>query len=301
MQRRHIVWLVIGVTAVSTSAVLIRAADDRGVSSLAIAFYRCVLASAVLVPLALARHRRALASLSRRQRWLLVASGAALGLHFVTWISSLSYTSVAASTVLVQSMPIWVAIAGMFTGERTTRRGWLGIWVAIAGGVVIATASSSAGGSNPALGDVLAVAGAIFAAIYVVIGRHVRAELSLVPYSASVYGVAAGLLGVAMLVTGTPFLGYSTQVWALFVAMTIGPQFLGHTVINHLLGELKASIVSVALLAEAVGATILAYLIFGERPGAQVVLGGALVLAGVAITVLAESAQRPEILAMPEE
>jgi len=194
-----------------------------------------------------------------------------------------------------------VAVAGMFTGERTSRRGWLGIWVAIVGGVVIATASSTAGGSNPALGDLLAIAGAIFAAIYVVIGRHVRAELSLVPYSASVYGVAAAFLGLSMLATGTPFLGYSSQVWALFIAMTIGPQFLGHTVINHLLGELKASIVSVALLAEAVGATILAYLIFGERPGIQVVLGGALVLAGVAVTVLAESAQRPEILAMPEE
>ena len=85
-----------------------------------------------------------------------------------------------------------------------------------------------------------------------------------------------------MVATGTPFLGYSAQVWALFLAMTIGPQFLGHTVINHLLGELKASVVSVALLAEAVGATILAYLIFGERPGIQVILGGALVLAGVA-------------------
>ena len=301
MQRRHIVWLVIGVTAVSTSAVLIRAADDRGVSSLAIAFYRCALASAVLVPLAAARHRGALAALSRCRRWLLVAAGAALGLHFVTWISSLSYTSVAASTVLVQSMPIWVAIAGPLIGERTSRRGWLGIWVAIAGGVVIATASSTGGGSNPALGDLLAVAGAIFAAVYVLIGRHVRAELSLVPYSASVYGVAAGLLGLAMLAIGTPFLGYSAQVWTLFVAMTIGPQFLGHTVINHLLGELKASVVWVALLAEAVGATVLAYLIFGERPGVQVVLGGALVLAGVAVTVLAESARRPEVLAMPEE
>jgi drug/metabolite transporter (DMT)-like permease len=92
-----------------------------------------------------------------------------------------------------------------------------------------------------------------------------------------------------MALTSTPFAGYSAQVWALFLAMTVGPQFLGHTVINHLLGELKASIVSVALLAEAVGATVLAYLAFGERPGIQVVVGGAIVLAGVAVTVLAES------------
>src|SRR5215212_9030515 len=263
MRRRHIIWLVIGVTAASTSAVLIRAADDRGVSSLAIAFYRCGLASAVLVPLALVRHRPALRALSLHRRVLLAASGLALALHFVTWISSLSYTSVAASTVLVQTMPIWVALAGPFTGERTSRRGWLGIAVAIGGSIVIATAGGTAGGSNALLGDALATAGALFAAIYVVIGRHVRPDLSLVPYS--------------------------TQVWALFLAMTIGPQFLGHTVINHLLGELRASIVSVALLAEAVGATLLAFLVFGERPGVLVVVGGAVVLAGVAITVLAEA------------
>jgi drug/metabolite transporter (DMT)-like permease len=122
----------------------------------------------------------------------------------------------------------------------------------------------------------------------------VRPGLSLVPYSASVYLVAAVSLGVAMLATGTPFAPYSSQVWALFLAMTAGPQFLGHTVINHLLGELKASIVSVALLAEAVGASILAFVVFGERPGIQVVVGGAVVLAGVAITVLAEAEPLPD-------
>jgi drug/metabolite transporter (DMT)-like permease len=117
-----------------------------------------------------------------------------------------------------------------------------------------------------------------------------------VPYSASVYLVAAVSLAIAMLATGTPFAPYSSQVWALFLAMTIGPQFLGHTVINHLLGELKASIVSVALLAEAVGASILAFVVFGERPGTQVVLGGAVVLAGVAITVLAEAEPLPDVV-----
>jgi drug/metabolite transporter (DMT)-like permease len=123
MQRRHIVWLVVGVTAVSTSAILIREADARGVSSLAIAFYRCALASIVLVPIALVRYRGALGGLSPAHRWLLVAAGMALALHFVTWISSLSYTSVAASTVLVQTMPVFVALAGPLVGERTTARG----------------------------------------------------------------------------------------------------------------------------------------------------------------------------------
>ena len=287
---------MVGVTAVSTSAILIREADARGVSSLAIAFYRCALASAVLGPIALVRYRGALRAMSRAERGLLVAAGLALALHFVTWISSLSYTSVAASTVLVQTMPVFVALAGPLVGERTTPRGWLGIVVALAGTVVIATASGVGAGSQPVLGAALATAGAMFAAIYVLIGRRVRPVVPLVPYSASVYLVAAVALGSAMAVSRTPFGGYSSAVWALFLAMTIGPQFLGHTVINHLLGELKASIVSVALLAEAVGATVLAFVVFGERPGLQVVVGGAIVLAGVTVTILAEAADRPDVV-----
>jgi drug/metabolite transporter (DMT)-like permease len=301
MQRRHAVWLVVGVSAVSTSAILIRAANDVDVPALTIAFYRCALASVVLVPLAWWRHRGELASLSRSSRWLLVLSGVALGCHFAAWVSSLSYTSIAASAVLVQTMPVWVALAGPLIGERTSPRGWLGIAVALVGTLVIALGAPSGGAyANPLLGDVLAVVGAMFAAAYVVIGRHVRQQISFVAYSASVDVVAATCLAAAMLVTGTPFVGFPTEAWVLFAAMTVGPQFLGHTVFNHLLGELRASVISVALLAEPVGSTLLALVIFHERPGALVVVGGAIVLAGIALTVTSEAARRPEVLASPE-
>jgi drug/metabolite transporter (DMT)-like permease len=301
MQRRHVVWLVIGVSAVSTSAVLIRAADNVDVPALTIAFYRCAIASAFLVPVAWWRDRRALRSLSPTSRRLLVLSGVALGCHFAAWVSSLSYTSIAASAVLVQTMPVWVALAGPLIGERTSRRGWVGIGIAVMGTAVIALGSPAGGAyTNPVLGDVLAVVGAMFAAAYVVIGRHVRQELSFVAYSASVDVVAATCLAGAMLVSGTPFTGFPAEAWVLFAAMTAGPQFLGHTVFNHLLGELKASVVSVALLAEPVGSTLLAIVIFNERPGVAVLVGAAIVLAGVAVTVLAESVRRPEVLASPE-
>jgi drug/metabolite transporter (DMT)-like permease len=301
MQRRHVVWLVIGVSAVSTSAILIRAATNVDVPPLTIAFYRCALASAILVPLAVVRHRGELASLSRASRRLLVLSGVALGCHFAAWVSSLSYTSIAASAVLVQTMPVWVALAGPLIGERTSRRGWLGISVALAGTVVIAFGSDAVGAhANPLLGDALALIGAMFAAAYFVIGRQVRREISFVAYSACVDVVAAACLAAAMLVSGTPFAGFPAEAWVLFAAMTAGPQFLGHTVFNHLLGELRASVVAVALLAEPIGSTLLAVAIFEERPGAAVVVGAAIVLAGVAMTVLAEAARRPEMLASPE-
>ena len=301
MQRRHVAWLVIGVSAVSTSAILIRSANDLDVPALTIAFYRCAFASVILVPVAWLRHRGELASLGRRSRWLLVGSGVALACHFAAWVSSLSYTSIAASAVLVQTMPVWVALAGPLIGERTTKRGWLGIGVAVGGTAVIALGSPTGGAfTNPLLGDVLAVLGAMFAAAYVVIGRRVRQEISFVAYSASVDLVAAACLGAAMLVSGTPFSGFPPEAWVLFAAMTAGPQFLGHTVFNHLLGELKASVVSVALLAEPVGSTVLAIVIFDEVPGIAVVVGAAIVLAGIVITVLAESSRHPEVLAAPE-
>jgi drug/metabolite transporter (DMT)-like permease len=300
MQRRHIVLLVVAVTAVSTSAVLIRAADNLGVSALAIAFYRCALASVVLLPLVWFGHREELRALSRGSRWLLLGSGLALGCHFAAWVSSLSYTSIAASSVLVQTMPVWVALAGPLIGEQTSARGWVGICIAMVGTAVIAGASTGGQLTNPALGDALAIAGAIFAAVYVLIGRKVRQELSLVGYAGSVYAVAAVALGAAMLVSGTPFVGFPAEAWVLFAAMTAGPQFLGHTVFNHLLGEVKASVVSVALLAEPVGATLLGLAIYHERPGAQVIVGAIVVLAGVAVTVFAESSARPEVLASGE-
>jgi drug/metabolite transporter (DMT)-like permease len=300
MQRRHIVLLAVAVTAVSTSAVLIRAADNLGVPALAIAFYRCAPASVVLLPLLWAGHRDEIRGLSRASRWLLLGSGLALGCHFAAWVSSLSYTSIAASSVLVQTMPIWVALAGPLIGEHTSRRGWVGIMIALVGTGVIAGASSGGSLTNPVLGDALAIAGAIFAAIYVLIGRKVRQELSLVGYAGSVYAIAAAALGLAMLASGTPFVGFPAEAWLLFAAMTAGPQFLGHTVFNHLLGEMKASVVSVALLAEPVGATLLGVLVYQERPGAQVVAGAIVVLVGVAITVLAESSSRPEVLASGE-
>jgi drug/metabolite transporter (DMT)-like permease len=297
MQRRHIVLLVVSVAAVSTSAVLIRAADDLGVPALAIAFYRCALASVVLLPLLWAGHRDELRALPSASRWLLVGSGLALGCHFAAWVSSLSYTSIAASSVLVQTMPIWVALAGPLIGEHTSRRGWVGIMIALLGTAVIAGASTGGELTNPVLGDALATAGAIFAAIYVLIGRKVRQELSLVGYAGSVYAIAAVALAVAMLLSGTPFVGFPADAWLLFAAMTAGPQFLGHTVFNHLLGEVKASVVSVALLAEPIGATLLGVVIYHELPGPQTVVGAVVVLAGVAVTVLAEAGARPEVLA----
>ena len=295
MSRRQATLLVVGVLAVSWSAVLVRLADDT--PKLAIAFYRVALAAAVLVPIALVRHGEELRATTPAQRRLAALSGAFLAAHFATWIPSLTYTSVAASSVLVTTQPLWVALFGRAIGERPPPRAFAGIAVAFAGTLVIAAADLG-GAGHALLGDALAVAGAIFGAAYVLAGRRLRRSVSVIPYAAASYGTASVVLGVVLLVSGTPFAGYEPKVWMLFALITIGPQFLGHTVFNYLLGDLEASVVAIAIMAEPVGASLLALVVLGEVPSVAAVAGGALILAGVYLGIAA-SARGPALLETP--
>ena len=286
MQRRNVVLIAVGVTAVSFGGVLVRLADAP---AFAVAFYRCGFAAVILLVVGLLRDPDGYRRLTSRQWRLAALSGAALAVHFATWISSLSYTTVAASVVLVETQPIWVGLFGRFVGERPTRRGIVGIAVALLGTLVISGGAFDTG-TRALWGDLLAVAGAIAAAVYVLLGRNLRQEVSLVTYTSVVYSVSSGVLAAVMIVTGTPFLGYPPETWLLFALMTAGPQLLGHTVFNYLLGQVRASVVAVALVLEPVMATILAFLILGERPGPFTIVGGAIVLVGVYLAIAAESA-----------
>ncbi len=285
MSRRHSALLVLGVTAVSFSGVLVRLAD---VDAFAIAFYRCAFAAGVMLPLALARRGGELRTLSRRQIGLAILAGAFLAAHFMSWIPSLTYTSVAASSVLVTSQPLWVAVLGRLVGERMTRRALAGVIVALAGALII-SGGDLAGGGRALIGDALAVAGAITAAAYVLSGRNLRQELSLLAYVAIVYTTAAVLMGVVMMVSRTPFTGYPAKAWLMFVLITLGPQFLGHTVFNYLLGHLEANVVAVAIMAEPVGSTLLALLLLSEVPSLAAVAGGGLILAGVYVALTSQT------------
>jgi drug/metabolite transporter (DMT)-like permease len=291
MTRRTVGLLAVGVIAVSFSAVLVRLADAPG---LAQAFYRCAFAAAVVLPIGVIRHADVYRSLSRPRWGLALVSGLFLAGHFATWIPSLSYTSVAASTVIVTTQPLWVALFGGIAGERTSRRALVGIAVALAGTLVI-TGGDLGGGGRALVGDLLALAGAVCAAVYVLAGRKLRQELSVVVYTSIVYTTAALTLAVCMAVSGTRFAGYPAKTWLLFALMTIGPQFLGHSVFNYVLGEVQASVVAIAVMAEPVGATLLAMAILGEIPTSGAVFGGALILGGVYMAIASEGSRRPEV------
>ena len=278
--------LAAGVVAVSFSAILIRKADAPALS---IAFYRNAMAAAVLIPLAVTRHGDEIRSLSRAQIAVATGAGGLLALHFATWIPSLSYTTVAASTVLVTTQPVWVAILGRaFLREGIGTTGAAGIGIALAGTAFVSGGDFGVS-SRAVIGDVLALSGAVFAAGYFVIGRSLRRTLSLLVYVGIVYATCAMMLLAAMAISGTAFGGFPVETWGLLVLMALVPQILGHTVFNFLLRHLEVTVVAVAIMGEPVGASLLALGFFGEVPPWTAVAGGALILGGIYLAITAQA------------
>lgn len=226
------------------------------------------------------------ARLSRREWILGIGAGLLLASHFWAWVASIQFTTIANSSVLVSTQPLFVAgLSVAFLGERPTLRQWVGIGVAILGAVVIGFGAFGLGG-RALLGDALALSAAIMSAGYFSIGRSLRKKLDLWAYTGIVYGSAAVLLFVAAVASpGVPLTGYPAQDWMVFLALAAGPMMLGHTGINYALRYLPAYVANLASLGEPVGATLIAWLLpaIAEVPPPQTLLGGALILVGIAL------------------
>ena len=280
--------LSIGILAASTASTLIRMAQGT-IDSLAVAAWRLTLASLLLAPFALKACRAEWRRLDARSWRLLAASGAMLAIHFYAWIASLAMTSVAASAVLVGTNPLFVGLITHFIlRERLQRRILVGIFIAVAGSAIISLGDWSVG-AHQLLGDLLAVVGAVTVGVYMLIGRRLRGQLSLLGYVFPVYGIAALALMILSLIVGVPLTGYPTQAWLWLVLLAIFPQIVGHSSFNWALGHLPATFVSLAALAEPIGSTILAWIILQEPPRLITVLGGLLILVGLSIATKRES------------
>jgi len=281
--------LAVAVAAVSTSAILVR---WSGAPSVVKALYRVLFTVLLLAPVAV-RDRAALSRLSGRDLLLAGAAGVALAAHFAVWFESLRFTSVAAAVTLVQSQPLFVAAgAALLLEERIGPRKALGIAVAIAGMVVMSVGDLLGGGGTggpPLFGEALAVLGAVMAAGYVLAGRSLRQRVPLIPYVTVVYSVCVLVLLAVALGQGAPLVGYPPREYLLFLGMAVGPGILGHTVVNWALAHLESSVVSVSLLGEPVGSTVLALVLLAEVPGLPTVAGGAVVLGGIYVTTRAQA------------
>ena len=213
----------------------------------------------------------------------LAGVGVALAVHFASWITSLSYTSVASSVIFVHVDPIFVALVSHFLlNERVNKRVALGIGVAFIGAAVIALGDFGIGEEN-LVGDVLSIVGAVAFGVYLMAGRRIRQRLDLTTYVTPVYAVSAVVLALGSVVIGAPLVGYEGRVMLMFAVIALVPMIFGHTLYNWVLKWVSAPVVSISLLGEPLGASILAFLVLGESPGPLTLIGGAVTLAGILV------------------
>jgi drug/metabolite transporter (DMT)-like permease len=281
--------LFIGVMSMASASIVIRFAQAQGAPSLVIAAYRLGTAAlAVSIPALYQQAWRDYVTLSGYELGVLALSSILLGLHFSTWITSLSYSSVATSVVLVTTTPLWIGLAApIFLDERISPLAWMGMLGAIAGGSLMAVSDLSQGQGNSAvLGGLLSLLASIAMAGHLIIGRGVRSRIRFVSYLWFVYSGAAAFLFILAVGARFPVTGYPLPTTGLMVFLGLVPQLVGHTAANYAVRQLPAAIVSIATLGEPVSATILAAIFLNEQPRHLQLVGGAMVLGGILIATL---------------
>jgi len=271
--------LVLAIMCVSTGAPFARWAAPA--PPLAIAALRVGTASLLLFAAGW-REVRKLSALSARDRSLVALSGLLLGIHFGSWIASLSFTSTAASVALVATNPMFAALFGTFLGDRVSRREIVGIAIAAAGCAVLAGGDWQAGG-DALIGDGLALIGAASAAAYLVMGRRLRESVPLFPYLGTVNLIAAVGLVIAALVTGANLTALPTHAYLACAGAALVASFVGHSLLNAAVRVTPTHLVALAILGEPIGSSLITWVAFGEQPPIHAVFGGAVVIVGIAV------------------
>jgi drug/metabolite transporter (DMT)-like permease len=221
-----------------------------------------------------------------------VASGLLLGAHFATWIPSLRFTTVASSTALVATQPVWAALIARWRGAVIPRSAWVGIGISLAG-VLVLTGIDLSVDPRHLIGDVLALVGAMLAAAYVTVSESARQTVSTATLTTGLYASSAVLLVVLCVVLAQPLTGFSAQDWLLILLLTLGAQLLGHSLINKVLATTSATVVSLAILLEMPGATLIAAIALGQVPPLAILPAVALMFAGIVLVIRAGSRTVP--------
>ncbi|MBL8117658.1 MAG: DMT family transporter [Anaerolineae bacterium] len=281
--------ILLGILAVSLAAIFIRLAQAEGIPSLLIATSRMVIASLILTPFVLGKHRSEITRLQSHQLGWALVSGLFLAIHFASWIKSFEYTSVLVGVVLVTTSPLWAAILErIFLNSPLNRWVGLGLIIGIAGSVIVAIPANGIR-MEANLGSILALIGAVAVAVYYVLGRKLRAHLSLLVYIWLVYGFAAIFLLIVSIATGIPVTGYSLNGYLWLIAIAIIPQIIGHSSFNYALKYFPASYVGVAGQLEPVLSSVIALFLFNEYPLPVQIIGSGVILVGVIIASLGQN------------
>lgn len=278
--------ILMGLLSISFASIFIKLCDAP---SMVIASYRLGIASLFYIAFTRMKSGAITKGFSWPQLKVMIISAIFLTIHFSTWITSLKFTSVASSVVIVQSAPIFVALGSfLFLRERPSLLMILGIFIALTGTIVISIHDFSLDQTS-LIGNLLALGGAIGAAGYLLAGRKLRATVDTFRYVTIVYSITAGLLLIFTLLSGAPMTGYSPRIYLLFLAIAFFPQVIGHTSFNWALKYFSATAVSILLLGEPIGASILAVIFLGETLSLMKIIGGVVILGGVVLAIVAES------------
>ncbi|ADN51223.1 DMT family transporter [Vulcanisaeta distributa] len=284
MAIRYYIILAVAVTAISWASILILLS---GAQPIAVAFWRTAIAAAVLSPLLIIERKNNAYAPSINELTLMVVSGIALATHFMTWIESLYLTTVAASTTLVSTYPIFTLAMGRLIGERVGKRSIIGTLTAFLG-IVLITVPEFYVNTKALIGDLLALAGAVSGAVYFLIGRFIRVKASLATYTVPVYSVSAVTTLIVGLIMHTRFWPYPLYTWFYISMIVLGPMLLGHTLLNYSLRYSRAITVTTSTLGEPIGASLLAFAIFHQVPQALTIVGIVITLLGIYMVVSEE-------------
>jgi len=278
--------VVVGVVGVSSSGPIMAAAT--AVPALAMSLWRTGLGALVVAAPALTSHRSELGSLARREWVRCGFAGLMLAGHFATWTAALRLTSVASATSLVCLQVAWVVVLARLSGTSIVGGVWLGLVVAVVGVLVVAGVDRTVS-AQAVVGDLLAVVGGVFGAVYVTVGSRVREHATTTAYTFVCYGACALTLLAACLLGRVRLGGYDARSWWLVIGVTVAAQLLGHSVFNHLLAVMSPTLVSMLLLLEVPGAALLAAIFLGQAPPVAVYVGLALICGGLALVVRARA------------
>ncbi|WP_188388759.1 DMT family transporter [Priestia taiwanensis] len=279
--------LIVGIIAISTSAIF---AKLTTASPSALSMYRLWMACIFLLPVVVMKWKE-WKNINGKDYAVLFFSGLFLGLHYLLWYGSLEYTSVASSTIILALQPLIALIGGFFLfKEKATKVTIVSMIVAIIGVVVIGWGDVSA--SDEALyGDFLSFCSVVAVVGYLLIGQKIISKLSHWVYSFIVFFVAGAVACLYNIVMDIPFVGYTQFDYLLFLATAIIPT-MAAVIHNWLLNYVNATTISMSILGEPVGATVLAYFILQETLISSHLIGGVLVIIGVSFFLLQQ--QQPE-------
>lgn len=308
------VMLALGLASFAFSSILVRLAQGEGMPSLLVASGRLTLGALVITPWVLAKHRDDLKLLSKQELLLILGAGIFLAFHFLSWVTSLEYTSVLISVVFVTSSPLWVALLEYFFLKASLPRlVVIGLGIAIIGGLLIGFGGTFADATIGAedidrqrefFGGFLSLIGAVTIAVYLIIARKLQqprerngkmVKLHIIPYIWMVYGSAGLFLLLIALVQGVEIVGYSSQGYIWLILMALFPQLIGHSSLNYAVGYLPATLVSMLTQLEPIGSAFLAYFLFGELPFPLQIFGSVVIIVGVMLASYGQQQKRKKL------